>query len=162
MNKGAGAPDQGQQAAERSRRSVLMIAFHFPPILGSSGVQRTLRFAQHLPGFGWRPIVLTIADSAYEARGPAAGNEVPADLEVHRALGFDAARQLSVMGRYPRLLATTGPLGVMALPWGPKSRPPHSAIRRRCNLVDVSHRHGPWYRAGGCAPNRSAVGGRVP
>jgi len=40
------------------------IAYHFPPVKGSSGVQRTLRFAQHLPRFGWRPIVLTITPKA--------------------------------------------------------------------------------------------------
>jgi len=86
-------------------RSVLLIAFHFPPVHGSSGVQRTLRFAQHLPRFGWRPVVLTIVPGAYEVTKPVAGNEVPISLEVHRARGFDAARQLSVAGRYPRVLA---------------------------------------------------------
>lgn len=86
-------------------RSVLLVAFHFPPVQGSSGVQRTLRFAQHLPTFGWRPIVLTIRPEAYEAIRPVTGNEVPESLEVHRAFGFDAARQLSVAGRYPRSLA---------------------------------------------------------
>jgi glycosyltransferase involved in cell wall biosynthesis len=83
----------------------LLIAFHFPPIQGSSGVQRTLRFAQHLPTFGWRPTVLTIVPGAYEATSPAAGNEIPPGLEVHRTRGFDAARQLSLGGRYPRALA---------------------------------------------------------
>ena len=38
---------------------VLMVAFHFPPLAGSSGIQRTLRFATHLPSFGWQPTVLT-------------------------------------------------------------------------------------------------------
>jgi glycosyltransferase involved in cell wall biosynthesis len=92
------------RGSEQARR-VLLIAFHFPPIQGSSGVQRTLRFAQHLPRFGWRPEVLTIAPEAYEATSHAAGNEVPPDLAVHRARGFDAARQLSVAGIYPRALA---------------------------------------------------------
>lgn len=89
----------------RSGRTVLLVAFHFPPIHGSSGVQRTLRFAQHLPAFGWRPVVLTIVPQAYETVGRATGNEIPATLEVHRAHGFDAARQLSWAGRYPRLFA---------------------------------------------------------
>ncbi len=89
----------------RGDRTVLLVAFHFPPIQGSSGVQRTLRFAQHLPTFGWRPVVLTIVPEAYEAVRRAAGNEVPDAVEVHRAYGFDAARQLSWGGRYPRMLA---------------------------------------------------------
>lgn len=86
-------------------RTVLLIAFHFPPIHGSSGVQRTLRFASYLPRYGWRPIVLTITPSAYEKKSGGAGNELPDSVTVHRALGFDAARQLSIRGRYWRALA---------------------------------------------------------
>lgn len=86
-------------------RSVLLIAYHFPPLRGSSGVQRTLRFAQHLPKFGWHPVVLTIRPNAYEEQADTAGNELPAGLEVHRAFGFNAAKQLSVFGRYPAFLA---------------------------------------------------------
>ena len=88
-----------------SLRSVLLIAYHFPPIQGSSGVQRTLRFVQHLPKFGWNPVVLTIDPRAYEQVGHGPGNEPPAGLEVHRARGYDAARQLGVLGRYPMRLA---------------------------------------------------------
>lgn len=88
-----------------ARRSVLLVAYHFPPLRGSSGVQRTLRFAQHLPKFGWRPIVLTIHPQAYDEKADSAGNELPADLEVHRAFGFNTAKHLSVFGRYPGFLA---------------------------------------------------------
>ncbi|MEP7246630.1 MAG: glycosyltransferase [Gammaproteobacteria bacterium] len=86
-------------------RTVLLIAYHFPPLRGSSGLQRTLRFAQHLPKFGWRPIVLSIDPRAYEESAQIAGNEVPADLTVHRAFGFNTATQLSLFGRYPKVLA---------------------------------------------------------
>ena len=86
-------------------RTVLLIAYHYPPVQGSSGVQRTLRFSQHLPKFGWRPIVLTITPRAYEAVTDGHGNEIPGEIMVDRAFGFDAARQLSVFGRYPQRLA---------------------------------------------------------
>lgn len=86
-------------------RNVLLIAYHFPPIQGSSGVQRTLRFAQHLPKFGWRPIVLTIDPIAYEATAGSEGNEIPDGLDVRRAFGLDTSRHLSIRGRYPRALA---------------------------------------------------------
>ena len=75
-------------------RTVLLVAYHFPPIQGSSGVQRTLRFAQHLPKFGWRPIVLTITPRAYETVAVGKGNEIPPDLKVERAVGLDAARRI--------------------------------------------------------------------
>ena len=47
-------------------KRLLMIAFHFPPMTGTSGVQRTLRFARDLPLFGWQPLVLTANPRAYE------------------------------------------------------------------------------------------------
>lgn len=39
-------------------RRLLVVAEAWPP-LGGSGVQRTLKFAKYLPGFGWRACVLT-------------------------------------------------------------------------------------------------------
>lgn len=68
-------------------RAVLLIAYHFPPVQGSSGVQRTLRFATHLLQHGWRPVVLSIDPRAYEKQAAIKGNEVPAGVEVVRARG---------------------------------------------------------------------------
>ena len=68
-------------------------------------MQRTLRFAQHLPKYGWRPIVLTAAPRAYQSAAVDVGNELPADLRVERAFCLDTARHLSLFGRYPRRLA---------------------------------------------------------
>lgn len=82
------------------RRRLLMIAYHFPPLAGSSGIQRTLRFVQHLPALGWEPIVLTIRPSAYERTSDDLLDSVPRGVIVHRAVGFDAARQLAIGGRY--------------------------------------------------------------
>lgn len=87
-----------------ARRTALLIAFQFPPMRGSSAIQRTLRFAQHLPKFGWTPIVLTATPGAYESVSAGADSDTGA-IEVHRARAFDAARHLSLFGRYPRSLA---------------------------------------------------------
>jgi hypothetical protein len=89
----------------RHSRTALLIAYHFPPLRGSSGMQRTLRFARHLRRFGWDPVVLTIDPGAYEDVGPTTGNEIPEGIEVHRAFGFNTAKQLSIKGRYPEFLA---------------------------------------------------------
>jgi glycosyltransferase involved in cell wall biosynthesis len=99
------AQPESQSPPAPATRTVLLIAYHFPPLRGSSGMQRTLRFAQHLPKYGWRPIVLSINPRAYEETAHVAGNEVPADLAVHRAFGFNAATQLALFGRYPKALA---------------------------------------------------------
>lgn len=82
-----------------------MIAFHFPPLAGSSGIQRTLRFAEHLPCFGWEPIVLTASPRAYERTSDDLLRRLPRNLIVHRAPALNTARHLAVRGRYPGFLA---------------------------------------------------------
>ncbi len=84
---------------------VLMVAFHFPPFAGSSGIQRTLRFIQHLPAFGWEAMVLTAHPRAYEFVNDDLSWEVPADVTVKRTFALDAARHLSIAGRYPGFFA---------------------------------------------------------
>lgn len=84
-------------------KKLLMIAYHFPPHRGSSGIQRTLNFARSLPDFGWQPEVLTATLSAYE--GGREAFRSPPGLPVHRALALDAKRHLAIMGRYPGFLA---------------------------------------------------------
>ena len=86
-------------------KRLLMIAYHFPPLAGSSGIQRTLRFAEHLPEFGWSPIVLTTHPRAYERTHPDHLAALPPDLPVIRAQAWDAARHFSIARRYPGCLA---------------------------------------------------------
>lgn len=76
-----------------------MVAFHFPPLAGSSGIQRTLRFVQHLPRFGWQPIVLSAHPAAYERTSADLLDEVPEHAIVGRALALDSGRHLAVRGR---------------------------------------------------------------
>jgi dTDP-4-amino-4,6-dideoxygalactose transaminase len=90
--------------ASASKR-VLMVAFHFPPMAGSSGIQRTLRFAQHLPALGWQPIVLTAHPRAYEATSEDLTSEIPREAIVSRAFALDASRHLAIRGRYPAIAA---------------------------------------------------------
>ncbi|HEX4883863.1 MAG TPA: glycosyltransferase [Casimicrobiaceae bacterium] len=86
-------------------KSVLMVAFHFPPVQGSSGVQRTLRFARHLPEFGWQPVVLTAHPRAYESTSDDQVGEIPSSVAVIRAQAWDAARHFTVRGRYLAMTA---------------------------------------------------------
>lgn len=82
-----------------------MVAFHFPPLAGSSGIQRALRFVQHLPANGWEPIVLSAHPRAYESVADDLIAEVPPGTIVKRAFALDTARHLSIAGRYPGSLA---------------------------------------------------------
>ncbi|MFO1320410.1 MAG: glycosyltransferase [Burkholderiales bacterium] len=86
-------------------KRLLMIAYHFPPFAGSSGVQRTLRFVQQLPQFGWHPTVLTVHPRGYAQTSPDLVAEIPPGVDVHRAFVVDTARHLSIGGRYAAFLA---------------------------------------------------------
>ena len=44
---------------------VLIITSHYPPS-NLAGVHRARLFAQHLPSFGWEPIILTVDEKYYE------------------------------------------------------------------------------------------------
>jgi glycosyltransferase involved in cell wall biosynthesis len=86
-------------------KRILMIAYHFPPLRGSSGIQRTLRFARYLPEFGWEPAVLAAAPRAYPETSDEALRDFPASVTVRRAFALDTARHLALRGRYPGFLA---------------------------------------------------------
>lgn len=77
-----------------------MVAYHFPPLAGSSGIQRTLRFVQHLPSLGWEPLVLSAAPRAYEQTSDDLMGDVPPGTVVRRAFALDTARHLNLGGRY--------------------------------------------------------------
>lgn len=86
-------------------KRILMIAYHFPPLRGSSGIQRTLKFARYLPEFGWEPVVLTVTRNAYPETAADQLADIPQGLYVCRALALDAARHFSISNRYPGMLA---------------------------------------------------------
>jgi glycosyltransferase involved in cell wall biosynthesis len=82
-----------------------MIAFHFPPAAESSGIQRTLRFVQHLPAHGWQPVVLTAHPRAHRRTSNDLLSQIPPATQVVRSFALDTARHLSIAGRYPGFLA---------------------------------------------------------
>ena len=51
---------------------------------GSSGIQRTLKFAQYLPAHGWQPLVLTVR------------NDLPVAVQVLLAVKVRGTRGLSI------------------------------------------------------------------
>lgn len=86
-------------------KRVLMIAYHYPPVHGSSGVQRALKFSRYLPDHGWQPIVLTVHPRAYLKTTTGQLDEIPPTAIVKCAFALDTARHLAVRGRYPGILA---------------------------------------------------------
>lgn len=92
------------EAAPLGRRA-LMVAFHFPPQSGSSGILRTLNFVKNLPALGWNSSVVTATPGAFEEQRNDLVPSIPSTTRVIRASAIDAARHLSIRGKYPRLLA---------------------------------------------------------
>ena len=82
------------------RGRMLLVAFHFPPQAGSSGVLRTLKFCRYLPQFGWLPTVLTVHARAYERTDESQISEIPSQVEIVRAFALDSRRHLSLGQRY--------------------------------------------------------------
>lgn len=64
-------------------KNVLIVAYYFPPS-GGPGVQRVLKLVKYLPRFGWRPVVLTVANGDYPARDESLLREVSPDVPVYR------------------------------------------------------------------------------
>jgi hypothetical protein len=86
-------------------KRALLIAFHFPPQAGSSGIQRTLSFSKHLGRHGWEPMVLSAHPRAYDIQNPSQLASIPSELLVKRAFALDVKRHLGIKDRYPGLLA---------------------------------------------------------
>jgi glycosyltransferase involved in cell wall biosynthesis len=66
-----------------------MVLYHFPP-LGGIAMSRNIRHVQHLPRYGWTPVVITPGSAAYEPRDPGALDLVPPDLRVIRTRSIEA------------------------------------------------------------------------
>ncbi|MFK8030997.1 MAG: glycosyltransferase [Gammaproteobacteria bacterium] len=86
-------------------KNVLMIAFHYPPVQGSSGVQRSLKFSHYLADHDWTVQVLSAHPRAYRQTSNDQMPEIPKEVNVKRAFAADTGRHLSIKGRYPQFLS---------------------------------------------------------
>ncbi len=81
-----------------------MIAYHFPPFGGGSGIHRTLKFSRYLSDYGWQPTVLTINPRAYP-RTEEVDRDGSMGVRTIRAFALDTAKHLSIRGAYPQWMA---------------------------------------------------------
>lgn len=86
-------------------KKLLLVAFHFPPQAGSSGLLRSLKFSRNLLAHDWRTTVLTAKMRAYEKLDPSQLSQIPVEVKVVRAFALDTKRHLSIGGRYLDSLA---------------------------------------------------------
>ena len=78
-------------------KTLLMIAFEFPPSNGAS-VPRIESFYRYLKQWGWKVVVLTASSKAYQ-RIDNSYQDGKEDL-VYRAMALDVPRHLSIKGKY--------------------------------------------------------------
>src|SRR5262245_861992 len=90
----------------RPERTVALVAAHFPPS-NLASVHRARLLAQHLPEFGWRPIIVTTHWRHYEE-----------ELDWGLASLVDPALEIIRTPAAPtRPLRLVGDIGIRALPW---------------------------------------------
>jgi len=80
------------------KKSILLIAFDFPPCT-SPGVERTLRFAEHLQSLGWDPVVLTVNTSTFNVNVDNTFDD-QFSFPVYRTFCLDISKHLSYRGKY--------------------------------------------------------------
>ena len=73
-------------------KKILIIYPHFPPS-NLAGVHRPRLFAQHLPSFGWEPIILTVHEKYYEETlDTNLKNLLPVSLRIEKVNAFGVTK----------------------------------------------------------------------
>lgn len=132
-----------------------MIAFHFPPLVGTSGIQRTLRFVQHLPSLGWKPVVLTVKPAIYDAVDEATTAQLPPECAVIRVPCLDTAKHLSFRGRYLSALAV--PDRWMSWQWLAVGAAVRAARERGASAIWSTYPIATAHRIGAAAARRTGL-----
>jgi hypothetical protein len=91
-------------------KKVLFLAYYFPP-LGGAGVQRSVKFVQYLPGFGYDPIIVTGPTETSLSWAPAdytLADALPAGADIRRVPGPEPPRTAGWQGRVERWLGLSG------------------------------------------------------
>jgi len=79
---------------------ILIIYPHFPPS-NLAGVHRPRLFAQHLPSFGWEPVILTVHEEYYEeALDWNLHKLIPAGMRIEKVKAYQVTK--------PRLIGDIG------------------------------------------------------
>jgi hypothetical protein len=78
-------------------KKILILYPHFPPS-NLAGVHRARLFAQHLPSFGWEPIILTVHENFYEENlDTNLVKLLPKDLRIEKVNAF-STKKIRILG----------------------------------------------------------------
>ncbi len=90
---------------EPSKKKLLFVSYHYPPISVSSGYQRTLAFSKYLKEFGWDTTILTASNKAYERWDSSNYKMIPPHVKVIKAFARDTQKHLAIKGKYFRFMS---------------------------------------------------------
>ena len=103
-----------------NRKSIGILTYYWPPS-GGSGVQRWLRFSNHLEELGWKVHVFTFKKPQYDVIDKEMEIQVHPAIKVNRIKGFEPSRFLKSMFSYCLLYTSPSPRDLY------RSRMPSSA-----------------------------------
>jgi hypothetical protein len=86
-------------------KSILYIAYHYPPVLGSSGVHRTLAFTRCLQEHNWHVNVISASLQAYDDWSQEQFSFIPAGVNVTRAYARNVTKHYAIRGKYTKWMA---------------------------------------------------------
>jgi glycosyltransferase involved in cell wall biosynthesis len=95
-------------------KKALIITYYWPPA-GGPGVQRVLNVVEHLPSFGWEPIVLTVENPSSPAKDESLIKRIPENCKVFKTPTrepFNAYKKLTGKDRnaaLPKNIGTNAP-----------------------------------------------------
>jgi glycosyltransferase involved in cell wall biosynthesis len=115
-------------------RRVLVLTYFFPPI-GGVGVQRTLKFVEHLPALGWEPVVVAPRGAVYRVMDPGSLDTIDPDLEVHRVLCAEPAGLRALVREAVRRLGPTRNADAASTPRSPPKATTARGLRKWLNAV---------------------------
>ena len=82
-------------------RTLLVVAFHYPPDNSSTGVLRTFKFTEYLLDHGWRSDVISVPETLYPSRNPPGAVAIPRQISVERVWACDVKTTFAFRGIYP-------------------------------------------------------------
>ncbi|GAA4704619.1 glycosyltransferase family 4 protein [Brevibacillus fulvus] len=95
------------------KKTVLLICYYFPPI-GGGGVPRPLKMAKYLGQFGWNVHVLTVAPAYHATLDPSLLEQIPQDVQIHRAPEWNLLPKRSAGGGSAGTTVAAAAPGVMS------------------------------------------------
>lgn len=82
------------------KKKILMIAYHYPPHVGGSGIHRIQCLQEHLTNEGWEVHMLTPHSRAYSTT-----QNISTTCIHHHSFALNTSKHLSIRGRYFKFMA---------------------------------------------------------